>query len=244
MTYICPHCGSREVVIFPDMSGHCRRCLASFIRATDQDTAPQQGTVSPGQSAPNIPSVSPSEESVAQSPPWRKSYSSSETVTPGPAPTGSYPVDYWRDLRGDTRDSFAVQREKKVQMGGLMAYVGGILLILAPVMSFLALQALASSEAGYQVSYDELIGALSQTTLGSLICAGIFINFTLGFVAIGLGYGLRSQSGGESLRMVALAAIVVGVIGTVISGVVVGGIIGSAGGVLVVVGGSRGLSRG
>jgi hypothetical protein len=140
------------------------------------------------------------------------------------------------------RQSVSFQREKRLKEGGAIVYLGAVILILAPFFSLLMLQALVSAEAGRSVSWGEMMDAMAGTSLGEILCMGVFIIIALGFAAIAAGYYMRKGSDLSSPTRPAVAAIVMGVLGTFLSVLIVGGLVGLIGGIMVAVGGGMGLS--
>jgi len=123
-----------------------------------------------------------------------------------------------------------------------MVYLGSIILILAPIISLWFLQVLVSSEVDRQVSWGELYDALVEIGMAGVICSGVLVVMSLGFVGFILGYQMRRGSVSKLSNQAAIAAIVVGALGAFMAILIVGGVIGLAGGILVAVGGGIGLA--
>ena len=274
MTFVCPRCGSAEVIVYPDGSGRCRICSSSFMYpAMAQAAPPGSLEASSAALAQGVTCDQPTTKGSGQgdapesrdaTPEWRRTYVSGKprpsasaaggfvsndgwrAVTPdfSSATRTGGPVPYygWDAIQRDIGQSVSYQKERRLKSGGAMVYLGSIILILAPIISLWFLQVLVSSEVDRQVSWGELYDALVEIGMAGVICSGVLVVMSLGFVGFILGYQMRRGSVSKLSNQAAIAAIVVGALGAFMAILIVGGVIGLAGGILVAVGGGIGLA--
>ncbi len=162
---------------------------------------------------------------------------SSATRTRGPVPYYG-----WEAVQREIGQSISYQKERRLRSGGAMVYVGSFILILAPIIALWLLQVMLSSVAHRQVSFEELYDALVEVGMAGVVCSGILVIISLGFVGFILGYQMRRGSVSKLSNHAAIAAIVVGSLGAFLAVLIAGGVIGLVGGILIAVGGGIGLA--
>ncbi|UCD91723.1 MAG: hypothetical protein JSV43_05615 [Methanobacteriota archaeon] len=119
-----------------------------------------------------------------------------------------------------------------MRTGGFMTIIGAPFFLISIAVSLSVALALVSNEVGRQVSLGEFLDALGEVGMASIVYLGIMMQ--LGFFVVAIIAGIYMLKG---VRSAPLAAIAVGIVGVIISFLLLGGITGAIGGILALVGG-------
>jgi len=130
------------------------------------------------------------------------------------------------------------QRFKSVfsAIGGGFILLGSIIMLLSPLISFIAAKAIAEAEGGHSIGWADVLNAMLVTGPGMIICFGTIIVLAISIYGIYMGV-MMVQGTMPSKKEIFFTALAMGVVGSIISFLAIGGLVGFGGALMIAAGG-------
>ena len=121
-------------------------------------------------------------------------------------------------------------------IGGGFILLGSIIMLLSPLISFIAAKAIAEAEGGHSIGWADVLNAMLVTGPGMIICFGTIIVLAISIYGIYMGV-MMVQGTMPSKKEIFFTALAMGVVGSIISFLAIGGLVGFGGALMIAAGG-------
>ena len=227
----CPRCGNADIRLFADRSGWCMHCNMPFMQAASQPVAqPDFGMrVDEQDRQPASTDVGGGQSPIPETPApvARQVLHANQAQVLYGAPVGMSMSDQWMAMDNAQKAEADWAEEERMKAAGILIYIGSAIALAAVALSFLISLGIASPYGGSMLASE----------IAPCLCGAAVFELFLGALGFGAGYFIKDNP----QRYVPLA-LVVGALLTVLSVILIGGILGAIGGGLILAGGLMGLS--